>query len=324
MAEDEGLIYAARLDGAGGGEALDWEGVRAWRPGHGALWLHLNRHAADAQRWLAEESGLGALVVEALLAEETRPRCQPIGEGLLLILRGVNLNPGADPDDMVSLRLWIEAERIVSVRLRRLMAVDDLRRALAEGHGPAGVADFVPALAGRLTERMGPVLQDIDDEIDAMEEEVLAASSFELRTRLHRTRHKAITLRRYVAPQREALGRLLTEPPGFLAGLDRGRLREIADRVMRYVEDLDAARERAAVVQDELANRLAEQMNRTMYMLAIVATIFLPLGFVTGLLGINVAGMPGADTPWAFAAVVGLLALLAAFEIWLFRRLRWL
>ncbi len=324
MSDGNGLICAYVLDETGRGRSLGWDGIAAWRPEDGVLWVHLDRGGEESRRWLGRTSGLPPTVVEALLAEETRPRCERFGDGLLLILRGVNLNPGADPDDMVSLRLWLEGERVVSVRLRRLMAVDDLRRALADGHGPRNVAEFVPALAGRLVDRMGPVVGDIDDEVDALESEVLTASSHELRTRLHRTRHTAVTLRRYIAPQRDALGRLLAEPPGFLAGLDRGRLREIADRVTRYVEDLDAARERAAVVQDELANRLSEQMNRTMYVLSIVAAVFLPLGFVTGLLGINVAGIPGAETPWAFLAVVALLGLLGASEVWLFRRLRWI
>jgi len=102
---EEGLVAAYRLDGRGGGTPLDWDGIGAWQPGDGVLWVHLNRQFEDAQRWLRERSGLDEVVVEALLAEETRPRCVPMGNGVMLFLRGVNLNPGADPEDMVSIRL---------------------------------------------------------------------------------------------------------------------------------------------------------------------------------------------------------------------------
>ena len=67
-------------------------------------------------------------------------------------------------------------------------------------------------------------------------------------------------------------------------------MREVSDQLARYLEDLDEARDRAAVTQEELVNRLSEQMNNKMYILSIVAAIFLPLGFLTGLLGINVGG----------------------------------
>jgi len=65
-------------------------------------------------------------------------------------------------------------------------------------------------------------------------------------------------------------------------------------------------------------------MNRNMYVLSIVATIMLPLGFFTGLLGVNVDGIPGQETPWAFAALCAILGVLIVLELWLFKRLRWL
>jgi zinc transporter len=288
--------------------------------------VHLNRSGALAQRWLREESGLDPIICEALLAEETRPRSDSVGDGLLIILRGVNLNPGAVPEDMVSIRMWVEERRIVSVRLRQLMAVQDLRRQLAEDGGTWRTSGLVAALASRLVERMGPSLTKLDDEIDALEEEVLNAQSHDLRRQLHVLRRRAITLRRYIAPQREAMTRLLNERLPWIAEDEqaRARLRETADRITRYVEDLDAARERAAVVQDELANRLGEQLNTRLYVLSIVAAIFLPLGFVTGLLGINVAGIPGTETAWAFAAVALGLSIVGLVEIYIFKRVGWL
>ena len=88
--------------------------------------------------------------------------------------------------------------------------------------------------------------------------------------------------------------------------------------------DPDAARERAQVAQDELTHRLSEYINRNMYTLSIVAAIFLPLGLITGYLGINVGGIPGEKWDWAFTVVGAMLITFALIEVWLFRRLRWL
>ena len=80
-------------------------------------------------------------------------------------------------------------------------------------------------------------------------------------------------------------------------------------------------REKAAVIQDSMTTLLAERMNRTMLVLSIVAAIFLPLGLLTGLLGINVGGIPGTESPYAFWIVVLLLIVIGAGQIWLFRKL---
>lgn len=324
MSDDDGLVRAYLLDGAGGGRPLDWPGVRRWVPEEGFLWVHLDRASETARRWMVAESGLGQLACEALLAEDTRPRSAEFEDGLIVILRGVNLNPGADPEDMVSIRLWIDRHRIISVRLRRLMAVVDISDRLEAGRGPEGPPDLLVDLAARLVERMGPVIDDFEDAADDIENALLATVGHELRGRLAELRRRVIGLRRYIAPQRDVMARLAGERVPWLDDLHRMRLRETADRITRYVEDLDSVRDRAAVTQDELSSRLAEQTNRNMYVLAIVAGVFLPLGLLTGLLGINVGGIPGADTPWAFAAVAAGLVVLGAVELWLLRRLKWI
>lgn len=324
MTDDDGLVRAYLLDGAGVGRPLQWPEVHRWAPEDGFLWIHLDRANETARRWLATESGLGQLACEALLAEDTRPRSAEFENGLIVILRGVNLNPGADPEDMVSIRLWIDRDRVISVRLRRLMAVVDICERLEAGAGPCGPADFLVDLAARLVERMGPVIDDFEDEADDVENAVLVSVGHALRGRLGELRRRVIALRRYIAPQRDVMARLVAERVPWLDDLHRMRLRETADRITRYVEDLDAVRDRAAVTQDELSSRLGEQMNRNMYVLAIVAGVFLPLGLLTGLLGINVGGIPGADTPWAFAAVAAGLGILGAIELWALRRFGWI
>lgn len=321
--DPDGLVAAFLLDGAGGGRALDFAAVRRWRPGDGLLWVHMDLTAPATARWIADEAGLDPVVSEALLQAETRPRGVALGDGLLVVLRGVNLNPGADPEDMVSLRMWLTPERILTTRRRRLLSVDDTRAAIAEGRGPAAPGDFLVATADRLMERAARVVGDVDESVDRLEEEVLAAESQRLRAALADVRREAIGLRRYLAPQREALTRLSVEPHALLSNVDRLRLREVADAVTRHVEDLDAVRERAAVVHEELASRLSEQMNQRMYVLSVVAALFLPLGFVTGLLGINVGGIPGVEDPHAFARVSIFLVATAVAVLAVFRWRRW-
>jgi zinc transporter len=175
-----------------------------------------------------------------------------------------------------------------------------------------------------MMERMQQVIDSLEDAVADVEDQVLTSESHQLRSQLATLRRQAISLRRYLSPQREALSRLLTEKIPWLDESNRIRLREVYDMLIRHIEDLDETRDRAAVTQEQLVNSLSEQMNNKMYILSIVAAIFLPLGFLTGLLGINVGGIPGAESKLGFLVFVLLLLAVVVFQIWLFRKKKWL
>lgn len=316
---ETGLLFAAYLDGRGGATSIEWADIKKWSHEKGVMWVHLDYTRQDARKWLESESELAPVIVESLVAEETRPRALPIDDGLVLFLRGVNMNPGAEPHDMVSLRMYIDPHWIVTLRHRRLLALQDIRTAFETGKGPVDAGTFLSEVTDRLVDRIGDTIDEVHDQVDRTEESVLTTGSSELRGVVAGIRREVIGLRRYLAPQRDALIRLLTEKVSWLAEPQRVHIRELADRLTRYVEDLDAVRDRAAVTQEELNNRISDQMNRTMYVLSIVAAIFLPLGLITGLLGINVGGIPGSNDDNAFLVVCGILVALAIALVFFFR-----
>ncbi|MBO6519181.1 MAG: zinc transporter ZntB [Rhodospirillales bacterium] len=324
MTEQDGLIGAYELDGKGGGRPLAWDDLSRVNAFEHPVWIHLDRKGVRSESWLRNESGLGQLQVDALLAGETRPRVAFMHEGVLMTLRGVNLNPGADPEDMVSLRIWVENGRIITVRLRRLMAVNDVRERLAEGDGPVSTSDTLRMLAAALIQRMGPVIEEMNDETDALEDDLVVNPAADIRHRLKTLRRAAIALRRYLAPQRDALARVHAETIPWMPQDHRLAFRESAEQVARIVEDMDAIRERASVIQDELTNRAAEHMNRNMYTLSVVAALMLPLGVITGMLGMNVGGVPLAEHKEGFLMISGLLIFVVALQVLIFRKLKWI
>jgi zinc transporter len=321
-----GLAWAFRIPGEGpvhSFEALEDLGRPA--PGEsGYLWAHLDLNVPAAREWLASRSDLPDDAIEGLLAAETQPRAFATHEGLLLYLRGVNLNPGAEPEDMVGIRLWIEPGRVVSVRLRPLMAARELRDQLAEGRGPRTIGALITTLADGLVERMDPVIKNLTERVDDLEERLYLDRRPTTDSLLPETQRESIIFRRYLSPQREALATLARAPVEWLTEDDREALFDASANVSRLVEELHAIRERAAVVEAEIDRRNSERLNRSTYLLTVIAGVFLPLSLITGLLGINVAGIPLAEVPWAFAAVCALLVILAVAEFALLRWLRWL
>lgn len=283
-------------------------------------WIRLDREAADVADRLASE-GIDAVTARALLAEETRPRTRRVGEAALVILRGVNPSPEAAPEDMISIRIWIDAGRIISVQRRPLQAADDLATAIDAGEGPSGTGDFLVALADLLTDRMQDVVDALDLSLERLEEVDPRTGPGPMRVEITGIRRKIGALRRFIAPQRDALEVLVVEPFDWQTGLQDRRLSETVDRITRLVEQLDEMQLRAAVAQESLSGFIAERLNRTMVLLSVIAGIFMPLSFVTGLFGMNLAGIPFASSGSAFWAVSAVLVAFGAFEFWLFRRL---
>lgn len=321
---EQALIYSYLLDGNGGGKLMSPEEIEQWQPGDGLLWVHLDYSAEGAAEWILNQEGLPDVCANALLLEETRPRATLVDNGILMSLRGVNLNPSADPEDMVSVRVFANKNRIISTRHRRLLTITDIVADLKENRGPKDTGEFIQALVRGLTLRMETTIDLLEERTDDLEDTVIAGGKNGLRSELSAVRRAAIMLRRYLAPQREALSSLCSEKAPWLTESHRIGLRETSDHLLRLLENLDSARDRAAVVQEELVNHMSEQMNQRMYVLSLVAAIFLPLGFLTGLLGINVGGIPGAENNQAFFWFIVILCSLTATQVVVFKRFKWM
>lgn len=324
MNKTEDIICAYDVSNTGVAKSLNWNDLSLEPPQDCWRWAHFNRMAAKVDQWLEESSGLSEAVLKPLLADETRPRVQLIGEGHLINLRGVNLNPGSSPEDMVSVRLWIEGQRIVSLRKFKLLAVQDIRDTLELGKGPTSIGDFVCRLVAGLIDRMSVVVIDLDDVLDELEAEIIDLPTNSQRERLSLARRQAIALKRFLSPQRDAVAKLANLQVAWLGAEQIASVRESLDQTTRLIEALDSIRERAGLLHEEFVGALAEKNNRNSYVLAIVAAIFLPLSFFTGLLGINVGGIPGADEPFAFIGVTILIVAIGILELLLFRYLKWI
>lgn len=326
----DGLIWAFRLDGHGGGAPLTPEALNGPDAAPvtgsktGLVWIHLDATKEDALTWLQTRSGLDHDVVAALSAGETRPRYEPVGDGALINLRGVNHNPGAEPEDMVAIRIWAEPGRVITTRRRKLMGAQDLYDDIHRGRAPASPGELVSRLALRLAERIDPVVLELSDILDDLEDDLFEERREVGRSDLAEPRSDATQIRRYVAPQREALRTLATETAPWMTEADRRRFREAADAAARVTEELEELRERAAILNDLMVDARAERMNRNMMILSVVAAVFLPLGLVAGLMGINVGGMPWIDSPNGFWYVTGIIAVLGVICAALFRLAKWI
>lgn len=315
-----GVLFAAGSNGTTLGSAYD-PITEGWR------WLHLAHASPEAQEFIAATTP--EPVADALFAQHTRPRCEILPEGVLFIGRGVNLDPETTPDDMVSVRAWLDDTRLITVVMRRLRSAEAIAVTFTNtadtANRPTSPADVLARLLAEMVARMDATVHDVSDELDALQEQVIDdAQSNPTTAQLAPVRLRALTLHRYLVPLLDATERLaqtgrIAKSPDCLQDLADTR-----DRLRRLVEDLSAAESRAAIARDEIVSQASELLNRRVYALTVLAAGFLPLTVLTGALGMNVGGIPLADHTGGFLITSAILAVLIAGALGLLRLIRWI
>ena len=249
----------------------------------------------------------------------------PFGDNLLLFLRAINLNPGEEPDDMISLRIWCEKSRILTLRETPLSTMRDIDRKLITGVGPKSVGEMLDEVCSTTLDRIVVAVADVEFTIDHLEDKIIEESDDDddLMGPLSEARRKLSEMRRYLSPQRDAMEMLPRQLMSWLNKENQYQLRENANRMLRIIEDIDSLRERASINMDELASQMREETQENMYMLSVLAAVFIPLTFITGLMGMNVGGIPFGEHEHGFLIVTGLMFLFGVILMILFKRLKW-
>lgn len=317
-------VIAFLLDKKGGAIELSYDELNNVDKNGKILWVHFDYSSPEAVNWITNKSEIDSIAIDALLTEETRPRTTILNDSILIALRGVNLNPNSKPEDMVSIRLYISTHLIISTRKRDILSVAEIIEILKKGIGPKSSSEFLTELIYRVTDRMEDVINQIEDRTNALEENLIDSTDLKFRNEILSVRREIIILRRYLFPQKEALNKLYNDKITWINEYERIEIRETNDQLMRHIEELDTIRDKISLIQEELANSLSDQVNKKMYILSIISAIFLPLTFLTGLLGINIGGIPGAQNDNAFYIFSIILVMVTSVQFYIFKKKKWL
>lgn len=321
------LLFGRVLDGNGGGTPLRWRDVQHWKPevSKEVIWIHLNRDTELLSDWLQAATGMPEPTAELLVSDDSRPRAFREGKNTLVaILRGINFNIDADPEDMVSMQLWSDGRRIITLRSAPMQTPRHVMSELDAGLGPEDAGRLITDLVEVMIVRMSRSIVEMNAHIDKIEVAAIDCEPEEVLGQISAIRRYCLALKRHMSPQHEALERIAHEAPDWFEDHDRREIAESVEHLKRYLDDIDISKESALVLQDEMRARALARSEAVSYKLTMVAGIFLPLTFLTGLLGINVGGMPGVDDWRAFWIVVVLCVACLVATLFLFRKWKWL
>jgi zinc transporter len=322
ITDPQGLICAYILDGQSR-RSLNWESIEQWRPNEPPLWIHLDRSNPNSHRWLYQHSGLEKVIVDSLLKDEVRPRFSDLGnDQILMVVRGINLKETGNPEEMISLRIWSDGKRIITLRHEPLMSTFELRKAIEQGQGPKDIAEYLVRLFKLMETRIEPAVYQLSNQLDAAEDQFLQDKQLNDPV-IGEIDSSARTLHRHLTAQRDAFARMRQSQVSWLLPWSN-YWREIYHAMVIYVDELNDLAARCRHIQETKMQQLMSESNRTMYLLSIIAGVFLPLSFITGLLGINVGGMPGVNSDSAFWIVCLLIVIVGFLELAFFRWKKWL
>ncbi|HHY0574567.1 TPA: CorA family divalent cation transporter [Vibrio parahaemolyticus] len=277
-------------------------------------WYHCERLHPDIRGWL-EHNQVPRATVDHLLADESRPSFHPLDDdNFMLILRGINMNENASPEDMLSIRILYYRGALISTRKIPSRAIMEIRQALAQQQGPKSLASLLNQIIEGLNGK-------IDLYLDTIEETLNEFDVNEESTYNHISAQKAlIAIKRFIRPQQYAI-RDLIESESALVTSRPHQYRFAHNNITRINETIEFYLGEVALFQEEIKNNRDNKTNKNSYLFTLVATIFLPTSFLTGLLGINVGGMPGVDSAMAFTWFCIALIIIFALEWLLFKRL---
>lgn len=322
---DNGMVGVGAVlvfDGRGGAVRHEPSAVEPSVPARGFKLVSGNSKSPEFKVWLKEE--LGPFNAELLTVPSTRSRCTVIEDRAMVVMRVAR--PGAEPDDMGRqlLTIWIEKGRVIIASELNILDFVGVSNWISAHHAPISPADLVARMGLRAADRLEPLVEMLGDRLDSIEEGLILQNNPKANARLADLRRNLINFRRIVWPQRDLLNTLEIEDLSFFTARDRLRLREASARTARIGDELQSLSERAVLVHEQIIDARAEQMNRTMLILAAVTVVFMPLTLITGMLGMNVEGIPFAGEVHAFWTVCVALAVLAVVIIWWMRGRRWL
>ncbi len=275
--------------------------------------------------YLMDVAKLDDLVVDAMIEEDTRSRIRVRPDGIMVLLKAMHLRREdmALPEDMVSIRVWIDKARVITTREADVDPILEIAMRTKDGTGPQTPGDFLADLIDEHLEEIDEQIEMLGDSVDMIENMIVQHNTETACPNMADTQKRISGFLRHLDPQRPVLETLAVSKHPTLTDRNRVRFEDGLNNLLRYLETLQSLRERIEILNDQVSRIQDRRLNRSSYAFALAATVFLPLGFITGLFGVNLMGIPISEHPQGFTILLLVcIAIIIAILGW-FRWRNW-
>lgn len=309
----------------------DTADIRAYLERWPVVWINVDGLGdTETIRQLGELFGLHGLALEDTLTLHQRPKIEEYEGHLFWVVR--MLEPDL-PVRTEQLSIFFDKNFVLTVQEHPGDCLDPVRKRIRESGGrvrKAGADYLAYCLVDAVIDAYFPLLDDFSERLEAFETEALVQPSRHTVAKLHRGKRDLLAVRRAISPLREAINMLLRDDNDVMSETTRLYLRDSYDHTIQILELVETYREITAGLLDVYLTSVSNRTNDIMKVLTIIATVFIPLSFLTGIYGMNFDfesspfNMPELHWRFGYPTFLLLAGLVAGLELFLFWRKGWL
>jgi zinc transporter len=297
-------------------QAADWLRHPQAQNGREFIWLHFNLSHAASEKWISEHAAVADEFSAALHDGSRSTRIELADDTLIAVVNDVRHNFSFESADIATLWLSVAQNVVISTRRTPLKSIERLRQAVTAGEAIRSSVELLIHLFRDQADVLVNIVREAVARVDEVEDRLLAGRLAQRRADLGSLRRVLVRLQRLLAPEPAALFRLLQKPPAWMAEPDLQELRQSTEEFSVVLSDMSSLQERIKLLQEEVAARVNEENNRSLYLLTIVTVLALPINIIAGLLGMNVGGIPLAQHASGFWIVAGIVATFTVVAGW--------
>jgi magnesium transporter len=294
-------------------------------PGDGTLWVDLDLSDPAEAALLSDLFHFHPLAIEDALNPSSRVKAEEYPDFLLIVARVVGFcETTPDPYDLdtANLTLFLTEHTVVTTHMEKLPTVNALVERLRANpdllsRGPSRIAHQALDTA---VDAYFPVLDQLDEFVDDMEQRVFGQFDEALLQEIFKVKRLVISLRRYLAPQREVLSQLTMRPSRFLTADAQLYFRDVYDHMLRITDALDSYRDLLSSTLDSYLTQVSNRLGTVSKGLAVVGALSIPFVVIAGVYGMNFEHIPFSHHPYGFEIMVGIQVALSVVLLYILRR----
>lgn len=315
-------------DGVRESSVSDVEELGHFKESSSVTWINVDGvHDVKLVEKIGKIFGIHSLVLEDIVNTTQRPKTDVSGEYTFIVFKTLECNEDNGEIIPEQVSLILGGNFLLSFQERPGDPFDPIRDRIRAGAGrtrKSGADYLAYCLIDAAVDQYFVVLESLADRIELLEEQLVKEPKRELLSEIHRLKVDMIFLRRSVWPMREAINRLASGDSAFVQEATLPYLRDVYDHTIHVVDTMETFRDIVSGMLDIYLSSVSNKLNEIMKVLTIIATIFIPLTFLSGWYGMNFKDMPELSWRWGYPMVIVIALTMATTMLVFFRRKKWI
>jgi magnesium transporter len=292
------------------------------------VWVMVNGlHKVDVIEGIGKAFDLHPLVLEDVLNTTQRPKIEEVEDYTFVVLKMLHYEENTGEIEPEQVSIILGKNRLITFQESERDDFDVVRERITSGKGrlrKEGPDYLCYTLIDFIVDNYFIILEKVAEKIELLEEELVRNPTVNILHAIHELKTELIFLRRSIWPLREVIGRLSVADWPMISPSTRPFLRDVYDHIIHISETLETYRELVSDLLDLYLSSVSYKLNEIMKVLTIIATIFIPLTFLSGWYGMNFKYMPELEWRWGYPMVMVMASMVAGSMMIFFRRRKWI